>query len=297
MNEIADKLYQIVGGTADVTHSTGVLIENGGYYNTGNRRGRNIHFGVREHAMAAICNGISLYEDFIPFCATFLAFSNYMLPAIRMSALMKLNNVYFFTHDSIYVGEDGVTHQPIEQIGNLRSIIGLDVFRPADSNELLAGYKLVLENHGPTAFILSRQKMPVIDGNFKSALMGGYILRQAKKEAEVVIYASGYEVGLALNVAEELSKKYDVSVVSMPCIELFERQSQAYKNKVLQKGAKLKVAIEASNDSIWYKYIGTEGLFVSVEDYQGSGKGEEIYNKAGFNSKEIVKNIIKKLGK
>ena len=297
LNEIADKLYQIVGGTADVTHSTGVLIENGGYYNTGNRRGRNIHFGVREHAMAAICNGISLYEDFIPFCATFLAFSNYMLPAIRMSALMKLNNVYFFTHDSIYVGEDGVTHQPIEQIGNLRSIIGLDVFRPADSNELLAGYKLVLENNGPTAFILSRQKMSVIDGNFKSALMGGYILRQAKKEADVVIYASGYEVGLALNVAEELSKKYDVSVVSMPCIELFERQSQAYKNKVLQKGAKLKVAIEASNDSIWYKYIGTEGLFVSVEDYQGSGKGEEIYNKAGFNSKEIVKNIIKKLGK
>ena len=297
LNEIASRLYQIIGGTADVMHSTCAYIDDGGNYNVGNRRGRNIHFGVREHAMAAICNGISLYEDFLPFCSTFLAFSNYMLPAIRMSALMKLNVLYVFTHDSIYIGEDGVTHQPIEQLSNLRSIIGLNVFRPCDANELLAGYKLALENNGPMAFVLSRQKMEVVDGNYKGALNGGYIIKSAKKDAQVVIYATGSEVSLALQVADELSKKCDVSVVSIPCIEVFDKQSSAYKNKVLQKNAKVKVAIEASNDNIWYKFIGDDGIFVSVENYQGSGNGKEIYTKAGFNVKDIVKDITKKLSK
>ena len=297
LNEIASKLYQIVGGTADVMHSTCAFIEDGGNYNIGNRRGRNIHFGVREHAMAAICNGISLYEDFLPFCSTFLAFSNYMLPAIRMAALMKLNVLYIFTHDSIFVGEDGVTHQPIEQLANLRSIIGLNVFRPCDSNELLAGYKLALENSGPMAFVLSRQKMPVVDGSLKGAMNGGYILKSAKKEAQIVIYASGSEVSLALQVSDELSKKFDVSVVSIPCVEIFENQSSAYKNKVLQKNAKIRVAIEASNDNVWYKFIGDDGLFVGIDDYQGSGKGDEIYSKAGFNVKDIIREITKKMTK
>lgn len=297
LNEIASKLYQIVGGTADVMHSTCAFIEDGGNYNIGNRRGRNIHFGVREHAMAAICNGISLYEDFLPFCSTFLAFSNYMLPAIRMAALMKLNVLYIFTHDSIFVGEDGVTHQPIEQLANLRSIIGLNVFRPCDSNELLAGYKLALEKSGPMTFVLSRQKMSVVDGSLKGAMNGGYILKPAKKEAQIVIYASGSEVSLALQVSDELSKKFDVSVVSIPCVEIFENQSSAYKNKVLQKNAKIKVAIEASNDNVWYKFIGDDGLFVGIDDYQGSGKGDEIYSKAGFNVKDIIREITKKMTK
>ena len=278
-------------------HSTCAFIEDGGNYNIGNRRGRNIHFGVREHAMAAICNGISLYEDFLPFCSTFLAFSNYMLPAIRMAALMKLNVLYIFTHDSIFVGEDGVTHQPIEQLANLRSIIGLNVFRPCDSNELLAGYKLALEKSGPMAFVLSRQKMPVVDGSLKGAMNGGYILKSAKKEAQIVIYASGSEVSLALQVSDELSKKFDVSVVSIPCVEIFENQSSAYKNKVLQKNAKIRVAIEASNDNVWYKFIGDDGLFVGIDDYQGSGKGDEIYSKAGFNVKDIIREITKKMTK
>ena len=297
LNDISDKLHQILGGTADVVHSTQTLIEDGGYYHPGNRKGRNIHFGVREHAMAAICNGVSLYEDFLPFCSTFLAFSNYMLPAIRMSALMKLNILYIFTHDSVFVGEDGVTHQPIEQLSNLRSIVGLQVFRPCDANELLAAYKITLEHNEPTALILSRQKMPVLDGSFKNALSGGYIIKSAEKEAEVVIYATGSEVSLALQVAEEVSKKYDTSVVSMPCLELFEKQTASYKNKVLQKNAKLKVAIEASNDNVWYKFIGDDGLLISVDEYQGSGKGEEIYSKSGFNTKAIVKKIIKILSK
>ena len=295
LNEFAQKLNQIVGGTADVMHSTRAYIENGGNYNSVNRRGRNIHFGVREHAMAGIINGISLYEDFIPFCSTFLSFSNYMLPAIRLASSMKLNCLYFFTHDSIYVGKDGISHQPIEQLGQLRSIIGLKVVRPCDANELLTGYQFALSSDGPVAFILSRQNMPAVEGSFKDAMQGGYIIKEAQKEAEIVIYSTGSEVGLALDVAEELSKKYDVSVVSMPCIEVFEQQSSAYKNRVLQKSAKLRVAIEASNDKIWYKYVGDNGIVIGVSDYQVSGEGQEVYKKAGFNSKEIVKQITRKL--
>ncbi len=297
LNEVSEKLLQIVGGTADLMHSSCAYIENGGNYNSGNRRGRNIHFGVREHAMGAIVNGISLYEDFLPFCSTFLAFSNYMLPSIRMSAMMKLNVMYFFTHDSIYVGQDGPSHQPIEQLSQLRSIIGLKVFRPCDASELLAGYKFALSNKGPIAFVLSRQNMPIVDGKFNEASQGGYILKQASKDADVVIYASGSEVSLALNVARELSKNYSVSVVSFPCVELFEEQSTAYKNKVLQKSARLRVAIEASNDNVWYKYVGDDGLVVGVSDYQKSADGKTIYNMAGFNEKDIVRAINKKLSK
>lgn len=297
LNEISEKLIQIVGGTADLMHSSCAYIENGGNYNAGNRRGRNIHFGVREHAMGAIVNGISLYEDFLPFCSTFLAFSNYMIPSIRMATMMKLNVMYFFTHDSIYVGQDGPSHQPIEQLSQLRSIIGLKVFRPCDASELLAGYKYALSNKGPIAFVLSRQNMPIVDGKFNEACQGGYILKQASKDADVVIYASGSEVSLALNVARELSKNYSVSVVSFPCVELFEEQSTAYKNKVLQKSARLRVAIEASNDKVWYKYVGDDGLVVGVSDYQKSADGKTIYNRAGFNEKDIIRAINKKLSK
>lgn len=297
LNEVAEKLGQMVGGTADVMNSTLVHITNGGNYNAVNRRGRNIHFGVREHAMSAICNGISLYEDFVPFCSTFLGFSNYMLPSIRMSAMMKTNVIYFLTHDSISIGKDGISHQPIDQLGCLREIVGLNVFRPCDANELIAGYAVAVENNGPVAIVLSNQNLNAVDSSYKNALMGGYILKSAKKEADVVLYATGAEVQLAVAVAEELSKKYDVSVVSMPCVELFEKQTTAYKTKVLQKGKALRVAIEASNDNVWYRYIGDNGLFIGVDDYQGSGDGQEIYSKAGFSVKEIVKKITKKLAK
>ena len=297
LNELNQKLNQLIGGCADVQHSTRSQIENAGNYSVGNRRGRNINFGVREHAMAAICNGIALYEDFVPYSSTLLAFANYMFPAIRMSAMMKLNTLYFFTHDSIQIGKDGASHQPIEQLAQLRSIIGLKNFRPADANELLAGYEIYFEKGGPMAFILSKQKMSVVDGKFKDALQGGYVILPTEKDADIVIYASGAEVGLAMNVADELKKKYNVSVVSMPCVELFEEQSQSYKNKVLQKNAKLRVAIEASNDKVWYKYVGDNGLVIGVDEYQGSGDGLEVYNRAGFNAKEIIKQINKKLSK
>ena len=295
LNELGEKLFQIMGGTADVSLQSYTSIDDAGNYYTGNRRGRNIHFGVREHAMGAIINGISLYEDFIPFCTTFLSFSNYMLPSIRMAALMKCNSIFFFTHDSIYVGEEGATYQPIEELGTLRSIIGLTTIRPCDGNELLAGYKYYLREGGPVAFILSKQPMDVVDSKYKDAEFGGYILKPAKKDADIIIYASGSEVSLAVAVANELEKKYDVSVVSMPSLNIFEKQTLAYKNKVLQKSATLRVAIEASNDSTWYKYLGDNGLFISVEDYQKSGNGKEVYESAGFNVKDIVRRITKRM--
>ncbi len=161
----------------------------------------------------------------------------------------------------------------------------------------MAGYKHYLTAGGPVAFILSKQPMEVVDGKFKEAEFGGYILKPARKDADIVIYATGSEVSLALSVANELMKKYDVSVVSMPSIEIFEKQSTVYKNKVLQKGASLRVAIEASNDATWYKYLGDDGLFIGVEDYQGSGDGKEVYSKAGFNVKEIVRKITRKMTK
>ena len=296
LNEIAEKLGQIVGGTADLAPSTKAYLTNGGDFLAGNKRGRNLHFGVREHAMAAICNGISLYEDFLPFDSTFLAFSNYMIPALRMRAMMKLPVLDILTHDSLMVGEDGPTHQPIEQIAALRGIIGLNVFRPCDANELLAAYKTFIETRLPMSIVLAKQKLVKNNlSTFKNACMGGYILLPAKKQADVVIMASGSEVQLALGAAKELAKVCDVSVVSMPCLEIFEQQSEAYKEKVLQNHAKLKVAIEASNDDAWYKYLGGNHLRIDVKNYVGSGAGEQVYQKAGFSVKQILRQINRKL--
>lgn len=296
LNEIGEKLLQVIGGTADVGPSTLCVLNNSANFLVRSKRGRNIHYGVREHAMGAVANGIALYEDFIVFDSSFLAFSNYMIPALRMRALMKLPVISMFTHDSIFIGEDGPTHQPIEQIAQLRLIIGLKVFRPADGKELLAGYKLALSESEPTAMILSKQPLKIVSGtSFKEALMGGYVVLPSSKNAEIVIYATGSEVGLAVDVAKELEKKYSVSVVSFPCLEVFDRQSNSYKAKVLQKNAKLKVVLEASNDNIWYKYIGENDLFIGVKRYRESCNGELNYTKAGFNVKSIVREITNKL--
>ena len=299
LNELSEKFPQIIGGTADLAPSTKAYLTNGGDFVAGNKRGRNLHFGIREHAMAAICNGIALYEDFLPFDSTFLAFSNYMLPALRMRAMMRLPVLDLFTHDSVLVGEDGPTHQPIEQLGQLRSIIGLNVFRPCDANELVAAYKFFLTERVPTSLVLAKQKIePSGLSSIKAAGMGGYILKPASSKAKVVLYASGSEVPLALNVASELEKlKYACSVVSMPCMSIFDSQSESYKAKVLQKDAALKVAIEASNDASWHKYLSEKDLRVEVEKYMSSANGEAIYQKAGFSVKQILREILKKLKK
>ncbi len=296
LNELAEKFPQIIGGSADVATSTLAYLKNGGDFVAGNKRGRNFHFGVREHAMAAINNGIALYEDFLPFDSTFLSFSNYMFPALRMRAMMKLPVLDILTHDSVLVGEDGPTHQPIEQLGQLRSIIGLNVFRPCDANEIVAGYKYFLTERKPVTLVLAKQKIQASGlSSVKNALFGGYILKQTSKP-RVVIYSSGSEIPLSLSVASELEKmNISASVVSMPCMSLFESQTESYKSKVLQKDAELKIVIEASNDSSWYKYISENDLKIEVEKYMYSADGEMIYQKAGFSTKQILRQILKKL--
>ncbi|MBQ8844705.1 MAG: transketolase [Clostridia bacterium] len=295
LNEFSKELLQIMGGTADLGPSTFAVIENGGKFSAGNRRGRNIHFGIREHAMGAICNGIALYEDFMVFDSTFLAFANYMMPALKMRAMMNINVMSFFTHDSIAVGEDGPTHQPIEQVSQLRNIIGLKVFRPCDARELVAGYKVSREQNGPISFILTRQGVaPVENTSIEKAANGGYVVYSNSDKPKVVIMASGSEVPLAVEVAEKLKGK-KVSVVSMPCQEVFDMQTEAYKEKVIPSGADLYVSIEASNDLSWLKYFKGAGIRVAVDNYQCSGKGDEVYQNAGFESKNIVKLIEKKL--
>lgn len=183
LNDIAEKLQFVIGGTGDVAPSSKAYIHGGGDFVAGNKRGRNIHFGIREHAMAAICNGISLYEDFLPFDSTFLSFSNYMLPALRLRAMMGLPVLDIFTHDSVIIGEDGPTHQPIEQLGMLRSIPNLNVFRPCDANELLAAYKFYLTERKPLSLVLAKQKIQNTGlTSIKSALLGGYVLKPAKNK-------------------------------------------------------------------------------------------------------------------
>ncbi len=294
--ELAYQCSQLIGGTADLSPSTMAYIDNANNFSAGYRRGKNIHFGVREHAMSAIVNGIALYEDFLTFDSTFLAFANYSIPALRLRAMMKLPVMSFFTHDSICVGQDGPSHQPIEQISQLRAIIGNIVFRPCDYNELVAGYYTCIRDYLPVNFILSRQDIPHINGTFyEGALMGGYVLENTSSKPEIVLVASGAEVVLAVKVAEELRKKHTVNVVSMPSIEIFEKQPDGYKNKVLCKDSAFVLAIEASNDCKWLSVVGEKGAFFGVKEYQQSGKGDEIYDKAGFNVKNISKFVENKL--
>lgn len=294
--ELSYQCPQVVGGTADVGPSTFATIDNAGNFSAGYRRGKNIHFGIREHAMSAVCNGISLYEDFITFDSTFMAFSSYAMPALKMRCMMKAPVMSFFTHDSIAVGQDGPTHQPIEQLGQLRMIVGNTIYRPCDYKELVAGYQYCIKDYNPVMFALSRQDIPHIDGtSFEGALQGGYILENTTQKPDIIVFASGAEVELATKVAQELRKKYQTNVVSMPSLEVFEKQSNAYKNKILNKEAKLFLVIEASNDPKWYKVLGSNTAVFGVENYMGSGAGTEIMQKAGFTAKNIAKFAESKL--
>lgn len=296
LNELAYQCPQLIGGTADLAPSTMAFIDNAGNFSAGYRRGKNIHFGIREHAMSAVANGLALYEDFITFDSTFLVFSNYAYPAIRMRSMMKLPVMSFFSHDSLAVGQDGPSHQPIEQLSQLRSIIGNTVYRPCDYKELVAGYNVCIRGYTPVVFALSRQDIPHIDGtSYDGALMGGYLIQNNSTKPDIVLVASGAEVDLALKTAKELAKKYSVNVVSMPSIEVFEKQSSVYKNKIISKDAKLVVSIEASNDTKWHKVLGKNGVVFGIEDYQSSGNGEEVMAKAGFITKNMVKFVESKM--
>lgn len=289
LKEIMTKLPRMVGGTADLAPSVRAYVKDYGDYSKNNRRGRNIHFGIREHAMGAICNGLALYLESPVFCSTFMCFSNYMLPPMRMSALMNLPVLYEFSHDSFMVGQDGATHQPVEQLGQMRLIPNLNVYRPADFNELLHCYKLALASNSPSAFALSRQKLKNVTYGAKNILKGGYVLSGTK--GDVSIFASGSEVALAQEVSQELAKDgIKCEVCSFPCLEVFDKQSPAYKNSVLN-GSKTKVVIEASNDTSWHKYLSQNDLFIGIEEFGESGTPEELTRHFGFTVPAIVKKI------
>ncbi len=294
LNILAEKYPNIIGGSADLASSTQAFIEEGDLYSPENRRGRNIAFGVREHAMGAIANGISLYAGLRVFVSTYFSFSNYLLPAIRLSAIMHQPVLYFFTHDSLMAGEDGETHQPIEQIAALRTMPNVNVCRPCDTNELIACYDIALNGINPTCFVLAKQDLQVQKSTVEGALKGGYVLEKDPGKVSLVLYATGSEVDLALGVKKEFNKSgVKVAVVSFPCIEEFERQTEQYKNSVLFKDVKARVAIEASSDNIWYKYIGEKGKVINVTQYGKSGRGSEVYKKYGFSVANIKKEILK----
>lgn len=295
LNELAKTFDSLVGGAGDVAASTKAKINDGEFYSSENRLGRNIHFGIREHSMGAISNGIALYLNQPVFNSTFFVFSNYMIPPIRMSAMMNLPVLSIFTHDSINVGQDGPTHQPIETLTCLRSIPNYTVFRPATSAEVVAGYKLFFDTKKPLALALSKSNLQTYENSsIENAERGGYVIYENKSKPKIEIFASGTEVELAIQVAGFYSD-LGVRVISMPCEKLFDSQEKIYKNKVLLKNPILKIAIEASNDNIWYKYIGEDGILINVTDFQYSGPGNEVYQKAGFNTENIIAKINKAL--
>ena len=297
LNEVAKYDSLLIGGAADVASSTKTKIFDSKIFSNKAPENQNIYFGIREHAMSSICNGISLFAGGRCFESTFMAFSNYMIPAIRMASIMRLPVISIFTHDSINIGQDGITHQPIEQIGTLRSIVNNFVFRPAEKNETLAAFKFAYENNFPTNIIMSKSKLDIAEKcKVSNAEKGGYVIFEKSGEKMIEIFATGSEVSLAINVAKNITG-YGVRVISMPCEKLFDMQSQSYKRSVLIEKPILKISIEASNDMMWYKYIGENGLFIGVNKYLCSGPGDEIYKKAGFETNTIIEQIYKALSK
>ena len=295
LDELSKTFSSLVGGSADVTESTKALIKSSDFYSKDNHLGRNLHYGIREHSMGAISNGIALYLSQPVFDSTFFMFSNYMLPAIRMRAMMNLPVLSVFTHDSINIGQDGPTHQPIESLTTLRVIPNYTIIRPATPTEIVAGYKYFFDTKKPTGLAITKTNISNWKlSSLENAERGGYVIYESKSKPKLEIFASGTEVELAIQVADYFSD-IGARVISMPCESIFVAQEKTYKNKVLMKNPLLKIAIEASNDNIWYKYIGENGILINVTNYQFSGSGSEVYQKAGFNKQDIVTKINKAL--
>ena len=298
---LTGNLPNLVGGSADLTGSVLTKTSHTKPINKDDFSGRYIHYGVREHAMGAVMNGIALHSDFIPYGGTFLVFADYMKPAIRLAALMQQQLIYIFTHDSIGLGEDGPTHQAIEHLAMLRGIPNLNVLRPADSEETWQCFEMALAaRKTPSAMILTRQDLPFLvkekshEGG-SLANRGGYALNNILNP-EVVIIATGSEVSIAVEAKEKLQAKgINARVVSMPCFEIFEEQDEAYKNEVLGAKNILRVGVEAAISQGWEKYLGFDGIFVGMKSFGASGKAEDLYKHFGITSDAICEQVVKKL--
>lgn len=277
------------GGSADLEGSNLTGLKQAEYFSSETRDAANVHFGIREFSMACIVNGISLYGGFRSFAATFLSFADYMKPAIRLASIMNIPSVFIFTHDSIGVGEDGPTHQPIEQALMLRSIPGVEVYRPADGQETAMAYYKAFSGDRPACILLSRQKLPELGLPQKNLKKGGYIAFESATDPELILMASGSELAMTIEAAKILSKKWKVRVVSMLSMEVFNKQSQAYRDSVLPKAVTKRFAVEALSPFSWYPYIGNEGAHLSMDRFGESAPGKLLYEHFGFTEENIVK--------
>ncbi len=291
MNAIAAALPGLVGGSADLGGSNRTTLKGLGDLGFGDNQGRNIHFGVREHAMGAVVNGMALHGGLIPFGATFLNFSDYMRPSLRLAAMMGAHSIFVFTHDSIGLGQDGPTHQPIEQLTSLRAMPGLTLFRPADANEATAAWRVAIGLPGPVALVLTRQALPVLDTKKFSVsagvAKGAYALLD-EPDPDLVLVATGSEVHLALQAAQALAKSGTrVRVVSMPSWELFAKQPAEYRDALLPLNIPT-LAIEAGATLGWYKWVGRTGDIIGLDHFGASGPGEIVMARMGFNVDNVV---------
>ena len=299
IQSVSTIIPQLIGGSADLSGSNNTKTNNSKIINSKNFGGNYIHYGVREHGMSAIMNGLALYGGLIPYGGTFLIFSDYSKPSIRLSALMGLKVIYIFSHDSIGLGEDGPTHQPVEQLSGLRAIPNLNVFRPADINETLECWEIALKSDNtPSAIALSRQKVPYINprnSKENKCEKGAYVVKITSHESNVTIIASGTEVELALKVQEKLKENNIHSkVVSMPCMELFDKQPEDFRKDIIEEDT-LVVTLEAGSIMSWQKYIKKKGINVGIDEFGESAPYKEVYGHFGLSEEKITDFIQKKL--
>ena len=294
LNAIAGQIPFLMGGSADLSPSTDTILDKYESFSVEHRDGRNFHFGIREHSMGAILNGMALTKGFIPYGATFLIFSDYMRPPMRLAAISKIKPIYVFTHDSIGLGEDGTTHQPVEQLAGLRSVPNMTVIRPADANETAQAWRVALEhNGGPVAIVLTRQGLPVMDqekyAKANGLEKGAYILSEADKKPEVILIGTGSEVYLLLNAQEKLKEKSIYArVVSMPSWELFEKQDSTYKEMVFPKNIRRRLSVEAGSTLGWLKYTTEDGKSLGLNHFGESAPAEDLFKEFGFTVENIV---------
>jgi len=294
LNAIAGKLPNLIGGAADLAPSTETNLKEYDSFTSENRAGRNFHFGIREHAMGSAMVGMALTKGVIPFGATFLMFSEYMRPPIRLAAIMKISPIFVYTHDSIGLGEDGTTHQPVEQLASLRSIPNITVIRPADANESVHAWRVAVEHKGgPVVLIFTRQGLPILDqdkyGKAENVEKGAYILSEGSKGPDLILIATGSEVALIMQAQEKLEAEgISTRVVSMPSWELFEKQDAAYKEKVFPKASRKRLAVEMASPMGWHKYTTDEGDMLGMTTFGESAPAEDLYKHFGFTVENVV---------
>jgi transketolase len=295
LNAVAAAIPTLMGGSADLGPSNNTYLTGLGDFQRDNHTGRNLRFGVREHAMAGILNGMAVHGGLFVYGGTFFVFVDYMRPAIRIAAIAKLPVTYVLTHDSIGVGEDGPTHQPIEQLASLRAIPGLLVIRPSDATETVVAWQVALEQrHAPVALVLTRQNVPVLDREVlapaEGLLKGGYVLKDAPSgHPDVILIGTGSEVDVALGAADMLAGDgIEARVVALPCWELFEQQDRAYRQSVLPPGVKARVAVEAASSFGWGRYVGDEGMTIGIDRFGASAPADVLYREFGVTSDKVA---------